>query len=85
MTSLPIQYLEVFVQAYLYQLGLQEAVFLMDLLCSNSQNSDDVDALSRDSVAMKISKCLNAYGGSERECKCNAIYSELKTEVDIRK
>ena len=47
----------------------------MDLLCSNSQNSDDVDALSRDSVAMKISKCLNAYGGSEHEWICNAIDS----------
>ena len=54
----------------------------MYLLCRNSQNSDDVDALSRDSVAMMISKHLHAYGGSECEWICNAIYSSLKMEVN---
>ena len=34
--------------------GLQEEFFLVDLLCRNSQTSDYVDALSRDSVAMII-------------------------------
>ena len=85
LTSLPIQDLEVFVPAYLYQLGLQAAVFLMDLPCRNSQNSDDVDALSRDSVAMMISKFLHAYGGSEREWIFNTIDSSLKMEVGIRR
>ena len=32
----------------------------------NCQNSDGVDALSRDIVAMIISKCLHVYGGSDR-------------------
>ena len=63
LTSLPIQYLDFFVRAYLYQLGLQAAVFLMYLLFRNIQNSDDVDVLSRDSVAMMIYKDLHAYGG----------------------
>ena len=57
----------------------------MGLLCRNSQNSDDVDALSRDSVAMMISNCLYAYCGSEREWICNAIDSSLKMEVNIRR
>ena len=56
----------------------------MDLLCRSSQIVDDVDALSRDSVEMIISKCLHAYGGSEGEWICNKIYSSLKMEVDIR-
>ena len=56
----------------------------MDLLCSNSKKSDDVDALSWDIVAMNISKCLHAYGGSEREWICNKIGSLLKMEVDIQ-
>ena len=67
LTSLPIQYLEFFVRAYLYQLSLQAATFLMDLLCKNSQNSDDVDALSRYIFAIIISKCFHSYGVSERE------------------
>ena len=50
----------------------------MDLLCRNSQNSDEVDALSSYSVAMMISKYLHAYGGSERVWICNAIDSSLK-------
>ena len=57
----------------------------MDLISRNNQNSDDVDALSRDSVAMMISKCLHAYGGSEREWICNETDSSLKMEVDIRR
>ena len=57
----------------------------MDLLCRNSQNSDYVDALSRDSFAMMIYKCLHAYGGSEREWIFNKIDSSLKMEVDIRR
>ena len=83
LTSLPIQDLEVFVRAYLYQLGLQAAFFLMGLLCRNSQNSDDVDALSRNSVAMIISKILYAYGVSERKSICNVSDSSLKMEVYI--
>ena len=55
----------------------------MYLLCRNSQNSDDVDALSTDSVAMIIPKFLHDYGGSESEWICNAIDSSLKMEVDI--
>ena len=57
----------------------------MDLLCRNSQNSDDVDTFYRDSIAMIIFKCLHAYGGSEREWICNIIYSSLKMEVYIRR
>ena len=63
LTSLPIQDLKVFFRAYLSQLGLKEALLLMDLLFRNSQNSDDIDVLSRDSVAMMIYKDLHAYGG----------------------
>ena len=74
-----------FFRAYLYQLLFQTEVFLMYLLCRNSQNSDDADAISRDSVAMMIYKYLHAYGGSERKCICNAIDSSLKMEVDIRR
>ena len=48
-------------------MGLQAAVFLMDLLFRNTQKSDDIDAIYRDSVAMMTSKCLHAYGVSERE------------------
>ena len=79
----PIQYLEVFVQAYLYQLGSHAPVSLMDLIFGNIQNSYDVDTLSIDSVEMIISKFLHAYGGSDREWICNATYSSLKMEVDI--
>ena len=57
----------------------------MDLLCRNRQNSYDVDALSRDSVKMMISKFLRAYGGSEHEWICNVIDSSLKMEVNIRR
>ena len=57
----------------------------MGLICRNSQKSDDVDALSRDSVTMMISKILHAYGGSDREWICNAIDSSLKMEVNIRR
>ena len=55
----------------------------MNLLCRNIQNSDDVDADSRYSVAMIISKYLHAYDGSECEWICNAIDSSLKNEVNI--
>ena len=55
----------------------------MDLIFGNSQNSYDVDTLSIDSVEMIISKFLHAYGGSDREWICNAIYSSLKMKVDI--
>ena len=55
----------------------------MNLISRNSQNSDDVDALSRDSVAMMISNFLHAYGGSEREWIWNTIDSSLKIEVNI--
>ena len=51
----------------------------------NSQNSDDIDALSRDSVAMMISKCLHDYGGSQREWICNVIDYSLKLEFNIRR
>ena len=57
----------------------------MDLIFKSSQNSDDVDALSRDSVAMMIYKCLHSYYGSEREWICNAIDSSLEMDVDIRR
>ena len=39
----------------------------MDLICRKIQNSDDVDALSRDIIAIIISKCFHSYGVSERE------------------
>ena len=57
----------------------------MDLLCTNSQNSDNFHALSRDTVAMTISKCLHVYGDSDHEWTWNAIYNSLKMEVDIRR
>ena len=55
----------------------------MDLFFRNSKKSDDVDAISRYSAAMRISKCLHAYNASEREWICNVIDSSLKMEVDI--
>ena len=51
----------------------------MDLLCRDSKNSDEVDALYRDSVVMIISKCLHDYGGSEREWIFKAIGYSLET------
>ena len=51
----------------------------MDLICRDSQNSDGVEALSRDSVAMMISNFLHDYGGSEREWIFKAIGYSLKT------
>ena len=65
--------------------GFASISFLVDLLFRNSQNSDDVDALSRDSVATTIYKRIHEYGGSEREWICNAIDSLLKMEVDIQR
>ena len=85
MTSLPIQDLELFSWAYLYQLGFQASFSRMDLLFRNSKNSDDVDAVYRDSVAMMIYKCLHDYGGSECEWICNTIDSSLRMEVNIRR
>ena len=64
---------------------MQASFFLMYLLCGNIQNSYDVDAIVRDSVAMMISKCLYAYGGSEHEYICNAIDYLLKMEVGIQR
>ena len=57
----------------------------MDLLCRKIQNSDDVGALSRDSVAIMISKCLHAYDGSDSEWIYNIIYYSLKMEVAMRR
>ena len=57
----------------------------MDLPCRNSQNSDDVDAISRGGVSMMVSKCFHAYCGSECERICNAIDSSLKMEFNIRR
>lgn len=86
LVSLPIQDLEVFLREYLFQLGLQASVCVLNSIRPKSKSPDQPDEATLNMLSTSVLReLIHMYGKADGEWICFAIQSSLTLHNDVKR